>query len=213
MCMDAVLTPKRLIFLGCTLGLLLALALTTGSTKAQDVGQELPYDEKAAQSIDRMLLCPVCPAESIDQAQVPIARQMRGLVREMLAQGVEREQILKFFEDRYGTDVLAAPPKSGVNLLAWFIPVAAVLAALVGSLVVIRAMTARRSVEVATGPPIDEGLEPYLEAIDRDLALFADTEAGAPPSDPQERERFGGASDPDETAVESPQEDGSRQDG
>ena len=207
--MDIRLTPKRFIFLGCALGLFLALALATGGAEAQDTGQELPYDEKAAQSIDRMLLCPVCPAESIDQAQVPIARQMRALVREMLAQGVEREQILKFFEDRYGTDVLAAPPKSGVNLLAWFIPVAAVLAALAGGLIVIRAMTARRAAEVATEPPIDEGLDPYLEAVDRELDLFADAASATPPSDPQARERVGGASDPDETAVEPHREEGS----
>ena len=206
--MDFRLTPKWLILLGCTLGLFLVLALASGDAKAQDAGQELPYDEKEAQSIDRMLLCPVCPAESIDQAQVPIARQMRGLIREMLAQGAEREEILDFFVDRYGTEVLAAPPKSGVNLLAWFIPVAAVLAALAGGFVVIRAMTARRAAEVVTGPLTDDGLEPYLEAIDRDLDLFGDIKPSAPPSDPRTGEGVGGASDPGETAVEPPREDG-----
>ena len=141
--MNVRLPPKWLILLGCTLGLFLVLALASGNAQAQDAGQELPYDEKEAQSIDRMLLCPVCPAETIDQAQVPLARQMRSLVREMLAQGADREEILDFFADRYGLQVLAAPPKSGVNLLAWVLPVVLILAALGGGFVIIRAMAAR----------------------------------------------------------------------
>ena len=41
-------------------------------------GAELPYDEAEAQSIDRMIMCPVCPAESIDQAQVERAERLYG---------------------------------------------------------------------------------------------------------------------------------------
>ena len=81
------------------------------------------YDEAEAQGIDEMLMCPVCPAESIDQAQVPLARQMRQRVREMLAEGASRQDILDYFADRYGQNVLASPPKSGFNLLAWVLPV------------------------------------------------------------------------------------------
>ena len=151
------LLPKWLIFLGCTLSLLLVLSLASGVVEAQDDSQELPYDEKEAQSIDRMLLCPVCPAETIDQAQIPLARQMRSVVREMLSQGADRKEILAFFSDRYGLDVLAAPPKSGVNLLAWVLPLALILAALGGGFVIIRAMTARGAGGAVTEPPTEEG--------------------------------------------------------
>lgn len=137
------------------------------------------YDEGEAQAIDRMLICPVCPAESIDQAQVPLARQMRQRVREMLADGASRQEILDWFADRYGAGVLAAPPKTGVNLLAWTLPVAGALAALVAGGLAIRAMTGRRR-ETATvaaaaearGVPEGE-LEPYLAAVDRSLSLPA----------------------------------------
>ena len=54
----------------------------------------LNYDEKAAQGIDGMLMCPVCPSQTIDQAHVPIAKQMRQLVRQKLAQGESRLTIL-----------------------------------------------------------------------------------------------------------------------
>ena len=213
LCMETRPQHKWLMLLGCTLGLFLVLALASGNAQAQDDGQGLPYDEKEAQSIDRMLLCPVCPAESIDQAQVPIARQMRSLVRQMLAQGTDRDEILDFFSDRYGLDVLAAPPKSGVNLLVWVLPPVLILAALGGGFVIIRAMAARGAGEAVTGPPPEEGLEPYLEAIDRDLDLPGVRKASVQSLRPEANEPASGASNADVAAVEPRREEGFTQDG
>ncbi|MDP6549108.1 MAG: cytochrome c-type biogenesis protein CcmH [Dehalococcoidia bacterium] len=162
-------------FLAFALWLIPVLLLSGGVALAQG----LPYDEEEAQAIDRSLMCPVCPAETIDQAQVELARQMREVVRDMLAQGSSRAEILDFFVDRYGTGVLAAPPKSGVNLLAWIMPVAGVVLALLGALAILRSMRAGGGRNPATGPSLEDGLEPYLETVDRDLALLhAEVPAG-----------------------------------
>lgn len=158
--------------------LALAASLWLGEALAQGPGPG--YDEAEAQAIDRMLMCPVCPAESIDQAQVPLARQMRQRVREMLAEGASRQEILDYFADRYGQNVLASPPKSGLNLLAWILPIVIILAALGGGILVLRAMTGRGdgSPELSgAAVQADEGeLEPYLEAVDRSLAMDDGTE-------------------------------------
>ncbi len=141
---------------------------------ASPASAQSPYSEKEAQAIDRMLMCPVCPAETIDQAQVEISFQMRAVVREMLAEGRSRQEILDFFVERYGPDILAAPPKSGANLLAWVLPIAGVAAGLVGAYFVIRSMTARNRGRGTPGnSPVaghDPHLGPYLEMVDRRLA-------------------------------------------
>ena len=165
----------KLILLAGTLALLLALASPGGNV----FGQGLEYSEKEAISIDRMLMCPVCPAETIDQAQVEISRQMKAVVREMLAQGASREEVLDFFVARYGLEVLAAPPKSGATLLVWVLPIVGMLAALAGAFLVIRSMASRNRGQLATAAMSpadlgDPGLEPFLEAVDRDLALLGD---------------------------------------
>jgi len=134
----------------------------------------LNYDEKAAQGIDGMLMCPVCPSQTIDQAQVTIAKQMRQLVRQKLAQGESREQILEYFAGVYGQDILAAPSKSGSTLVAWTVPVAGVLAALAAGFFVLRSMLGRpaHAVQVAAGRyDAKEDLEPYLQAVDRELGF------------------------------------------
>ncbi|MEK7806332.1 MAG: cytochrome c-type biogenesis protein CcmH, partial [Chloroflexota bacterium] len=101
------------------LALVLSSAGSVSSALAAGPGQSPPYDESEAYAIDRMLMCPICAGQTIDQSQSALAGQMRRLVREMLAQGETREEVLEFFAERYGQKVLAAPPKSGANLLAW----------------------------------------------------------------------------------------------
>ena len=125
--------------------------------------------EERAQSIDRSLICPVCPGETIDQAQVELAGQMRAVVREKLAEGQTRGEILRFFVDSYGEGVLAAPPKSGFNLLVWVLPIAGVAGAATVLFFVIRAMGGQpKQPEILTP---DRELEPYLVMVDEELGI------------------------------------------
>jgi cytochrome c-type biogenesis protein CcmH len=166
------LPAKGLILFACV-GLALAAAAVAqaqGPEPVERSGQGLPYDEGKAQAIDRMLMCPVCPAVTIDQTEVELAQQMQRVVREMLAQGASRQQILDFFVERYGPGVLAAPPKGGWSLLAWILPPVGVVAALGALFLVLRSMVGHPGQHVATEPASQEDLAPYLEVIDQELA-------------------------------------------
>ena len=198
--------------------LLAMLLLAGGTAKAQGPDQELLYDEREAQSIDRMLMCPVCAGTNIDQSAAVIAQQMQGIVREMLAQGSSREEVLVFFVDRYGTSVLAAPPKSGINLLAWILPVVGVLAALAAVFAIIRSMASHGARRMATDPALDDDLDPYLEAIDQELTLSQDISIrtgadhlGLGP--PKTNENGQDASTPGDSGVKPPKEDGPKRNG
>lgn len=167
--------------------LVVALALTPAVVSAQLADEDL---EREAQAIDKMIMCPVCPAETIDQAQVEISFQMRAVIREMLAEGRTRDEVLDYFVDRYGADILAAPPKSGANLVAWILPVAGVVAGIAVLFLVVRSMIGKKVAqpsatssnlaagapgggEAAVGPGAEtmdrQGLAPYLEIVDRNL--------------------------------------------
>ena len=190
------MNPKIMGILILTIILFVVMAPSVPSVYAQTPPLDESLEEEA-QAIDRMIMCPVCPAETIDQAQVEISFQMRAVIREMLAEGRTREEILDYFVDRYGPDILAAPPKSGVNLLAWILPIVGVAAGLGALFLVIRAMTGRTEVSSPSGgglgwgrspnpanepsgeppspepaevPPDDPELSPYLEIVDRRLA-------------------------------------------
>jgi cytochrome c-type biogenesis protein CcmH len=90
---------------------------------------ELPELEERAQSINRVVMCPVCPGESIDQSQNPLALQMRDIVADKLNEGWSNDDIYDFFVERYGPRVLLDPPSDGVNLVVWLVPPIGVLVA------------------------------------------------------------------------------------
>ena len=147
----------------------------------------LDYDESHAQSIDQQIMCPVCPAETIDQAQVPIAKQMRQVVREQLAMGATEAEILAFFADRYGQAIIGAPPKSGFNLIAWIFPIAVLTGALVASIFVLRSMTGKPIISTTLPTnEIDSELQPFLELVDSDLGLAESDHAENLPGGPSD---------------------------
>jgi cytochrome c-type biogenesis protein CcmH len=81
------------------------------------------------------VICPTCHT-TIDQSSSPIALRMKAFIRERIAAGDTKSEIKDKLVAQFGESVLAAPPKSGFNLLAWLLPLvgagvgAAVLAVL-----------------------------------------------------------------------------------
>ena len=106
-------------WLAWTAALSIALAMLT-SACARD--EDVPTLERRAQGINKGIMCPVCPGESIDQSQHPLAVQMRAIVMERLQEGQTEEQIDRYFVASYGPMVLLEPPRSGFNLLVWLVP-------------------------------------------------------------------------------------------
>mgnify|MGYP001239596206 CR=1 FL=1 len=126
--------------------------------------------EYLAQSIDKGLMCPVCPSETIDQSQVEIAKQMKAIVREKLTQGESRDDILQFFSDRYGPSVLSEPPKHGFNLLVWVIPPLLLTMGLGLLVMVVRALkNTQPYLELEEEPLSSAELSQYLAIVDQEI--------------------------------------------
>ena len=131
--------------------------------------QNISVEDRAVALGDK-IICPVCPGETINQSSVELAKQMRILVIQKLSNGWTEEQIMDFFVDRYGPDVLAAPPNKGFSLVAWTIPPVVLAVSLLGLLLVVRSMR-RPQKELKTSLQRAAGLKPYLKEVDRDLGL------------------------------------------
>ena len=92
------------------------------------VGQPLsgPALDAKTNEIASLLRCPVCQGMSIADSPSEMAVNMKHQVREMLARGDSKEQILASFERSYGQFVLLKPKFKGVNSLVWLLPVIAI---------------------------------------------------------------------------------------
>ena len=86
-----------------------------------------------------------------------------------MAQGQSREDVLDYFVQRYGQQVLAAPPFAGISLLAWVVPIGSVLLGIGAGFVILRSMSRNRGANTVLDA--EEELEPYMEAVDRGLSL------------------------------------------
>ncbi|MBI4297375.1 MAG: cytochrome c-type biogenesis protein CcmH [Chloroflexi bacterium] len=152
------------------LGALLALSATLGLIlwAACSGGRQSETLEERAQGIDRSLMCPVCPSETIDQSRVELAKQMRAIVREKLALGQSREEILGFFVERYGPKILAEPPKKGFSLLIWVVPPVVILLGAGLTFFVLREMNRGSKVIPSQGKE-DKELQPYLAKVDEEM--------------------------------------------
>ena len=74
------------------------------------------------------LVCPTCKS-TLDQSNAPIALRMKQFVRTRIAAGDTKSEIKDQLVAQFGKGVLAAPERSGFDLLAWVLPIAGLLAA------------------------------------------------------------------------------------
>jgi cytochrome c-type biogenesis protein CcmH len=119
--------------------------------------------------LEAELVCPVC-GTTLDQSDAPVAQRMKGYIRERLAAGASEAQIKAELVDQFGPGVLAEPPKSGFDLLAWLVPFAVLVAGAVGVALVAWAWSRRRG-EGDAGPPAT--LDPELERrVDAELRRY-----------------------------------------
>ena len=118
--------------------------------------------------LESELVCPTCKT-TLDMSDAPVARRMKAYIRERIAAGASEQQIKDELVDQFGPAVLAEPSKSGFDLLAWLLPLAALLAgAAVVALLVWRWTRSREPEQVA-----EEPLDPELERrVDEELARF-----------------------------------------
>jgi cytochrome c-type biogenesis protein CcmH len=154
--------------------IIIRLALLTllfpGLSVAVQYHNEEALQQKASE-INNLIMCPLCAGQTIAQSSNETSAQMRNLVLKMLRQGESKEEILQYFESRYGERILAKPNKKGFNLMLWFLPF--VLVALAA--VVIYFLIQRWSAEAPTTPGahLDEDqLDEYKERLEKELKQF-----------------------------------------
>ena len=130
-------------------------------------------------AVARELYCPLCNGVRLDTCELQACIQMRQVISDKLAAGVPKEQIKQEFVAEYGPKVLGEPPSSGLDLLAWIVPIAAIVAGAAWLLI-----TARRWSRQPAAAPVAPGTEAspaaassaqstsdaYLAEVEADLA-------------------------------------------
>jgi cytochrome c-type biogenesis protein CcmH len=104
-----------------------------------------------------------CPQSPVQLAEL----------RTAINAGMTDKQILDSFAAKYGMTVLAAPPAKGFDLVAWIAPFAVFLAALLGTILLIRHWAVGRKGAAAT--PVNT---PEMNALREKIRRETGSEGG-----------------------------------
>lgn len=120
-----------------------------------------------AADLEAELVCPVCET-TLDQSDAPVAQRMKIFIRERIAGGDTEREIKDALVAEFGSGVLATPPKSGFGLLAWLLPLGALVAGALTVGLLVYGWSRRR-----VPPEAELPLDPELERrVDEELARF-----------------------------------------
>ena len=150
--------------------LLLALLLSGLASPVRAQVTEPTLESYAAESeLERQLqrelvcVCGTCPHFTLADCRCSTAASMRGQLKDQLALGKTRDEVLHYFIDAYGSqEPLGAPLDRGFNRLAWLFPYAVGATAL-GGLGVVVVRRSRRHEELQA-PPLPVAADAKLEA-------------------------------------------------
>jgi cytochrome c-type biogenesis protein CcmH len=76
--------------------------------------------------LEGQVMCPVCHT-TLDQSDSAAARQIEVFISKRIAQCWTAQRIESALVANYGAGILAAPPRKGFDLLAWWLPIVGVL--------------------------------------------------------------------------------------
>ena len=77
--------------------------------------------------LESEVMCPTCEGQTLDQSNAPAAGRVKAFIRERIRAGDTKSEIKARLVEDFGPEILAAPPRSGVHLLAWLLPLVGLL--------------------------------------------------------------------------------------
>ena len=118
--------------------------------------------------LEGQVMCPTCHT-TLDQSDSAVANRIRVFIRQRIAAGDTRSEIEQKLVDQFGPAILAAPPRKGFDLLAWWLPLGGIILAAAA----IGAGVWRWSRRDGADLPAPERLDPELERrVDEALVRF-----------------------------------------
>lgn len=115
-------------------GWLLLLFVTVGLLAVGVVRDAGPRTSaERIDDISRRVACPVCDGESVFESRNTASLNIRSEITAQVADGVRTDdEIIEFIADRFGGQILLVPRSTGIEALAWAIPIAALVVCLAG---------------------------------------------------------------------------------
>jgi cytochrome c-type biogenesis protein CcmH len=137
---------------------------------ATSFGADSAQIDKKAREIEDNLIAPCCWTQPVSQHYSEAAEKIRKEVREMVAAGKSRDEILDHYVSQYGERILATPRAKGFNRLVYILPW---LALILGAWLLVLLLKKLRAPVPVSGPaPLPDSR--YTSAVEKEMKELED---------------------------------------
>ena len=134
------------------------LVLATPAVACTHPRTSLPY-------LEGQIMCPTCHT-TLDQSDAPAAQRIKHYIAQRIDQCATSKQIESELVAQFGAGILAAPPHKGFDLVAWWLPIAALIGGALLLAFGVWRWSRRREGEVVE--PLDPALAAQVDELVRE---------------------------------------------
>jgi cytochrome c-type biogenesis protein CcmH len=103
------------------------LAVAAALVLAAPAAAACTQPKTSLSALEGEIMCPTCKT-TLDQSDAPAAQRIEHRIQVLIDQCRSEAEIKRDLVDNFGAGILAAPPREGFDLLAWWLPLGGVLA-------------------------------------------------------------------------------------
>ncbi len=146
--------------------LLAFLAMLAGTLPAL---AQAPAPDDETYHIAKKLNCPTCAGRNLADCPTDTCAQWKAEIRAQLDQGKSAQEVMAYFENRFGSTVLQEPPKSGSTILLWLAPASAAIALIAAAGLALHRMSKRRTPALLSANTAQDSDDPFVSQLEEDV--------------------------------------------
>lgn len=116
------------------IALFLLIILNVLASPKFAIGQSPDFDENV-RKVAKQLNCPTCAGRNLADCPTETCLQWKTEIKTQLDAGKNAEQVIAYFQQRFGETVMQEPPRQGATLWLWLAPTIAALALIAGGVI------------------------------------------------------------------------------
>lgn len=155
---------------------LVAVATLTLFSAATAIPVATASAEGFAYDLAAELMSPYCPGRTVASCPSPQATELIQWIQVQEAGGASEDEVVEMLIERFGEEILGAPPAEGITLWAYILPVAGFVSG--GGIVVfvLRRMIGGSSRDDVSASSVGGEVPPARASSDDDLARLVEAE-------------------------------------
>jgi cytochrome c-type biogenesis protein CcmH/NrfF len=128
---------------------------------------QAPAPDDQTYRIAKKLNCPTCAGRNLADCPTDTCTQWKNEIRAQLDQGRNAEEVLAYFEARFGPTVLQEPPKQGTTAVLWVAPIGAALV-FFGAVALLIARMSRQGRTMSPSPAASS-TDPFVAELEQEV--------------------------------------------